>query len=495
MTGERSAERSDTMEDTMKRWLLLARASLLASLPIWAGCPGATEVRLSADRTTISAGGLEAATITAEALVGGSPVKSGTTINFITTAGSFDQGGTLDSTDQAADGNGRAQVKLYSGLTQGSATVTASFTDNDSGLSATSSLSITFGPPSGSQTPVDGTFRMTCDAVNIGALREPVPDIKLPCQISALTRSGGLIKASALSPEFMTEAGSLAMHTDSWTGERVLLFSPKGGDSAPRDVPPDSGLNEPSYLDKNGRQRNPRDGLCTLVAVVTGEEAFTDTNGNGSYDQGESFVDAAEPFVDMNDNDQWDTGEKYMDLDGNGRWDAANGKWDAQTKIMAIYKVLWTGALDSSSKTSRIERTSSSIAKGGKLELTSYALDANLNPVAAFPGNSDYLEWTLTSGGDATSNDSTTPPLDNLLGFAFDKAATTERKRWKILANSFTPKGYHFTVEDSSPTDTDPPTDFTVSVQVHVSPGPTGDGSYLGQLTEIIADKVQGKCD
>jgi len=459
------------------------------------GCGGETEVRITADRTTISAGGLEAATITAQALLSGSPVKAGTTISFETTGGSFDSASGPTSATRSADGQGVVSIKLYSAPTQGSATVTASFSDEVSGLSATSSISITFGPPSGGETPVDGTFRLVCDAVNIGALREPVPDLQVTCQLSALTRTGQTIKASALTPQFLTEAGSFTTQDDTATGERVFLYSPKGGTSAPKDVPPDASLAEPSYNDKNGKVRNPRDGLVTLVAVVQGEEAFTDTNGNGKYDQGEPFVDAAEPFVDLNDNDQWDADEKYLDVNGNGKWDAANGKWDSSTKIMAIYKILWTGGLDSSSKTSRIDRGNTAIAKGGKTELTAYALDVNGNPVAAFQKNSDQLEWTLTSAGDASASGEATPPLDQALGFDFDKAASSERKRWKILANSFTAVGHKLTIEDSSSTDTDPPTSWSVTVKAYVTPGPSTQGGFLEQLTEVLADKVEGTCD
>jgi len=467
----------------------------LLALVSLAACGNETEIRLHADRETISAGGIEAATITAQAFLSGDPVKAGTSIAVETTNGSFESGSSLTSQSKSTDGAGQAIVKLFSAPAQGSATVTASFSDETSGLSATSSISIGFGPPSGAGMPVDGTFRMTCDAVNIAALREPLPDIQVTCNLSALTRGGQAIKASALTPTFMTEAGTLSLKTDSSSGESVVLYSPKGGASAPKDVPPESSLAEPSYADKNGRQRNPRDGLATLVAVIDGEEAFTDSNGNGKYDQGEPFVDAAEPFVDMNDNDKWDPDEKYLDVNGNGRWDEANGKWDAQTKIMAVYKILWTGPLDDSSKTSRIEHPTTQIPQGGKLELTAYALDANMNPVAAFQKNSDYLEWKLVSGGDATSEDDLNPPMDNALGFSFDKAATTERKRWMILSKSFTAAPYRFTVSDGDASDSNPATSFSVTATVHVTPGPGADGSYLQQLTKTLADKVEGTCE
>jgi hypothetical protein len=344
---------------------------------------------------------------------------------------------------------------------------------------------------------VDGTFRITCDAVNIGALREPVPEIKVRCHVTAQTRKGETLPAAALAPEFRTEAGTITPAEDELTGERIFLYGAKGGASAPKDVPPDAALNEPSHADENGRTRNPRDGLATLIAVTLGEEAFSDTNGNGQYDQGESFVDAAEPFVDADDNDRWDAGEPFVDSNGNDQWDPANGHWDEKIQIMALYKLLWTGPLHASNKTSRIERLgNAAILDAGKLELEAHVLDANLNPIAAFAESKDYLEWTISSNGDAQTSDATDPPLSNTLGFSFDKAANTERQRWLIVSNSFAPKPFRLTVEDGSPADGETnPQGFTVSAAIYASPGPTGDGAFLPPIDEAFADRVQGTCD
>jgi hypothetical protein len=473
---------------------IFPRGALLILPLALLGC-GATEIRLSADRTTISAGGIDAAKIAAEVYLAGDPAAAGTTVSFETTGGTFEKSTTLTSTSSSTNGQGRAEVTLFSAATQGAATVTASFSDSATGLSASSSITITFGPPAGSTMPVDGTFRLTCDAVNIGALREPIPDIRVTCRAMAQTRTGQTISSSALSPTLLAEAGTFTTEEDPSTGNRILVYSPKAGGSAPADVTPDPTLGEPSRNDPNGLKRNPRDGLVTLVAVVDGEEAFTDLNGNGKYDQGEPFTDAAEPFVDLDDNDHWDPSEKYLDVNGNGRWDAANGKWDASTKIMALYKILWTGPLDSSAQTSRISRTSTVVAQGGKIELAAYTLDANMNPVAAFQANSDTLEWSLSSDGDAGSNDPTSVPLGQSLGFAFDKAASTERKRWMVLSNSFVPPSFKFTVQDQYPTDTDPATHFSVTVATHSTPGPTAEGSFLEPVTELFKDKVEGTCN
>lgn len=96
--------------------------------------------------------------------------------------------------------------------------------------------------------------------------------------------------------------------------------------------------------DGSGRyENNPRDNLVTMIAVTSGEEGFTDSNNNGTYDQGEVFDDLTEPFVDSNDNGTWDADERFIDINGNKIWDGKNDRWDANTLIWAEEKILWTG--------------------------------------------------------------------------------------------------------------------------------------------------------
>jgi hypothetical protein len=465
--------------------------ALTLTLALATACSSTPNLTLSVNNKEIAAGGTDFATITAAVMLGDDPAAEGLKVGFTTSAGSFDRTSELLTQEVSTDAAGKATIKLYSAKATGEATVDAQYYDEISGLYANSSVTIKFTSP----LPVASTFRLTCDADNIGAMRAPMPDIKVTCNLTAQSAGGKTIPATALDPTFFAEAGSITPKKDYYTGKQVFVYSPKGGSPAPKDVDPDQGLAEPSYDDKNGKKRNPRDGLATIIAVVEGQEAYNDANGNGTWDPGEPFDDAAEPFVDTDDDDSRDPDEKYVDTNGNGQWDIANGKWDAKVKIMAIYKVLWTGKLDNSPKTSRIDRINSTISNGSKLDLTAYALDANMNPLAAFQKNSDYLEWLLTSGGDATSNDPTTPPMDNGRGFSFDMSANTERKRWKIVSNSFTASPFKFTVEDGYPGDTDPATNFTVSVNVYSTPGPSDDGYFLTQVTEKITDKVQGTCD
>ena len=88
----------------------------------------------------------------------------------------------------------------------------------------------------------------------------------------------------------------------------------------------------------------PGKGHVSVLYYVRGEEEYTDTNGNGKRDSGESFVDTAvDPFIDENSNDSWDTGEKYVDADNNGEYSGGNGIWDNNKYIFRNTHMLVTG--------------------------------------------------------------------------------------------------------------------------------------------------------
>ena len=87
----------------------------------------------------------------------------------------------------------------------------------------------------------------------------------------------------------------------------------------------------------------------TLLATAVGEESYIARNGNGLFDSGEFYnaFDLAEAFVDNNENSVFDGNvdcsvavncqpdttnggefEEFVDLNGNGQWDEANGKFN-----------------------------------------------------------------------------------------------------------------------------------------------------------------------
>lgn len=75
--------------------------------------------------------------------------------------------------------------------------------------------------------------------------------------------------------------------------------------------------------------------VVTIVAVTSGEESFLDTNGNGLFDDGDTFSvthDLEEPFIDADESNSFSTGDIIIDAistnDTTGRnavHDAADG--------------------------------------------------------------------------------------------------------------------------------------------------------------------------
>jgi hypothetical protein len=88
-----------------------------------------------------------------------------------------------------------------------------------------------------------------------------------------------------------------------------------------------TGACEVSWTSQNPR---PGNGRITVLATATGEESFIDSNGNGLFTAGETFIDIGEPFRDDNENGTRDSNEPFLDFAGanaagpNGSFDGPN---------------------------------------------------------------------------------------------------------------------------------------------------------------------------
>ncbi|MEM7004059.1 MAG: Ig-like domain-containing protein [Pseudomonadota bacterium] len=75
---------------------------------------------------------------------------------------------------------------------------------------------------------------------------------------------------------------------------------------------------------------DPRPGRVTVIAYAIGNESFQDQNGNGRYDDGESFTDIGEAFANENESmlageSTYDIGEFFVDFDQNTVRNTADG--------------------------------------------------------------------------------------------------------------------------------------------------------------------------
>jgi hypothetical protein len=79
----------------------------------------------------------------------------------------------------------------------------------------------------------------------------------------------------------------------------------------------------------------PTNGRVTVLARATGEEAFTDLNGNGTVDGINEMIDAngiptdmPEAWVDWNENGVRDANEPFFDFNGNGTYDGPDARYN-----------------------------------------------------------------------------------------------------------------------------------------------------------------------
>lgn len=285
----------------------------------------------------------------------GNPYPAGLDVEF--TIVSNVGGASLKATRDSTDENGLVSTYLSSGYVAANVTIRATVVQN--GISSDSpAIPIVGVKPSWTG------FALKCDLSNVGAFihtdgMNSLMDESIPCRAKLKDRFGNPVGLST-AVSFRSEAGTISASVNSVpqqlsasggaadaqanVGDIVALFNPNG--VLPADVERDAPT-EP-VLDENRPDRNPRDGLVSIIAYVAGEESFVDANGNGRYDDGEMFVDLGEPFVDSNDNSIREDDEVFIDLPDqngvyNGRWDSGNDKWDENTTIWTETRIVYSG--------------------------------------------------------------------------------------------------------------------------------------------------------
>jgi adhesin/invasin len=244
--------------------------------------------------------------------------------------------GTPNTASGVTDGSGNVSVILNSGNVAGPVTISATVSAGAASFTAASSvISIGGAVPSASHLSISASL------LNLpGFVLDNFQSTVLVLVADRFTNSTILAGTVV---QFYTEAGAIGASAvlDS-TGKGTVILRTQN--PRPQDLPP---LGPPG---------NATDGLDRVIAVVRGEEAFVDVNGNGVYDLGEPFTDApSEPFIDANDNGVFDPGEFYVDTNGNGVFDGPNGVWDGpgcpqagcitSPTIWVSMNTLWTGHL------------------------------------------------------------------------------------------------------------------------------------------------------
>jgi hypothetical protein len=212
----------------------------------------------------------DTSTITFELLdVKDQPFPAGAEVVFTL---SFAPGVSLDPWTDHTDDQGQVTTTLIAGNQATTVTVNAAATVGTVEKDADSpSIAIVGAKPNAEY------LTFACEKFNIGGLI--LDFVETGCTISLADRYSNKIGFTT-NVHFRTEAGNItgeAPTSESQGDMGMATVTIRTGNPRPKNVAPMAG--EPFIGDGN-----PRDGLLTIIAATSGEEQFTDQNGNGEFD-------------------------------------------------------------------------------------------------------------------------------------------------------------------------------------------------------------------
>lgn len=228
---------------------------------------------------------------------GGPRVGADVQFTLDTTVGNL----TLSPASAQSDSSGRVQTVVQAGTVATSVRVTATVLSTAPVIFTQSNqLTVTTGIPD------QDSFSLAVQCPNVEAWNRDGVVVPITARLSdrfnnpvpdgtaiTFTTEGGTVQSQCTTTTTATEAG---VCTINWTSANPR---PAGGAG--------------------------QSGRSTVLAKAIGEESFTDANGNGTFDNGENFVDMGERYRDDNENDLYDAGEVIYDFNNNSTRDAADG--------------------------------------------------------------------------------------------------------------------------------------------------------------------------
>lgn len=346
--------------------------------------------------------------------------------------------------------NGGVTTILHSGTIPGPATISATVLD---GAGNPTSLTTSSGVLAiGGGTPSAGHFSLSADTLNLeGGTNFDLGYDNVQDNVNVLLadRYGNKNVLEGTTVSFYSECGAIdsAVALDS-IGQGSVIFrtqtpSPQSVTPDPLGTPSGSGScgarcdqenafisnfnNAFGYDISSGSYGNPRNGLCSIIAVVDGEEEFTDTDASGTYDLGEPFVDTYDDINLEKDDDPADIeplatlpaylpGHPYdpafedlvVDRNENGSFDGLNGVWDYNKRISKRIDLLFTGEPHLTLSSTTID-----VPNGGSQTIYYALSDYNFNR----PIGGTTISVKITGSGSSLSGTTTYTYLDsNSLG-------------------------------------------------------------------------------
>ena len=155
----------------------------------------------------------------------------------------------------------------------------------------------------------------------------------------------------------------------------------------------------------------PSDGLVTILASALGHESFNDVNGNGRFDDGDSFTDISEAFRDDDFDAVHDALEPFLDLNGDGLFDTGDSLYNGplcehstdcstDSELVSVWRTL-EFSISTSAAILSLSVDGVNLAAGGVIDVSAgpktvvlFVSDTNNNSV---PGGSTVAA-TATNG-------------------------------------------------------------------------------------------------
>jgi hypothetical protein len=351
--------------------------------------------------------------------------------------------------DVSTTATGIAQCILYSGSVAGPITIT--------GTIATPSMTVSSSVVSiGGGISSDGRFSVAAETLNLPGLGYANRTSDITAYIADRFGNYNILDGTTVS--FVTETGLSVNASDisaNELGTATGILRTEGAGVIPKGVVPLGWeVTLQGYVLATygyAATGHPRDGLCSVLIHMKGEEHFDDTNANGVYDSGEPFVDTRpDPFCDYNDNDSHDDGsgtdpfEPFVSADASGNYNGTpNGEWDSDKLLFRNFKILHTGQ-----PIVRLDTADGFIiADGGSAIIKVLVCDHNLNPIS--PGSTATV---TTDAGKLSGTTSIKYPDGSAIGP--DSAA-----HLNLIE-------FSFVLSDSDAGDTDDPEKTIITVDV-----------------------------
>jgi hypothetical protein len=310
---------------------------------------------------------------------------------------------------------GIARTTLHSGTIPGTATITARV-EGTNLVTSSGVIAIGGGIPSA------GHFSLSAERLNLEGLAYDNITTAITTLIADRYGNYNVLEGTAVS--FYAECGAIdrAIALDAEGSGSVTFRSqepaPYFFTSNPSPLPGAENFDTYFGLDISSL---PRNGFCTIIAVVDGEEKFIDANANGEYDLDETFIDTYDDIHLDKDDDPFDVAPEdvvpgypfdrdfedlIVDRNGNGSFDGLNEIWDSNKRIAKPIKLLITGVPGIT-----LSANSVSVDDGGSQTVYFSIHDKYYNPPIAETSFSVSLDGAgeLTGNEDHTFLDTSVP--------------------------------------------------------------------------------------